>query len=47
MTDRTARAIASVACCAGCTLIAFAQPVYGVLCIIGMMGGLYVIWSGL
>jgi hypothetical protein len=46
MNDRTARAIASIACCAGCTLIAFAQPVYGVLCIIGMMGGLYTIWSG-
>lgn len=47
MNDRTARAIASVACCVGCTLIAFAEPVYGVLCIVGMFGGLYVIWSGL
>jgi hypothetical protein len=46
VTDRTARAIASLACCAGCTLIAFAEPGYGVLCILGMVGGLYVIWDG-
>lgn len=45
MTDPTARAIASVACCAACTLIAFAAPVYGVLCVIGLIGGLYTIWS--
>jgi hypothetical protein len=45
VTNPTARAIASVACCAGCTLIAFAEPVYGVLCIIGMIGGLYAIWG--
>jgi hypothetical protein len=45
MTNPTARAIASVACCAACCAIAFAEPVYGVLCIIGMIGGLYTIWS--
>lgn len=45
MTDPTARSIASVACCAACCLIAFAEPGYSPLCLIGMIGALYTIWS--